>query len=364
MEEGCRESRDFQMKKNNKPLVSIIIPHYLGDILSECLAYVYARTSDVPFEVIVADDQPYPDGSLDRALEKFPDIRIVKTGGGNGKPSKGMGTGCNRGLEIAKGKYAMLLNSDVEVGEGWLPPLINALKSDPAIGACQSRVRSLQNRKMFDYGGAAGGLMDRWGFTFCQGRIFEFVEEDMGQYNHPRDIFWAIGGAMFLRIDCLDKTGMIDEDFVMYMEEIDLSWRFHLAGYRIVYVPDSLVYHYGGFTLGAESYKKAYLNHRNQLVMLLKNFSISRLLYKFPIRVAMELANLGLLLKGNWKHPVAAVAGLLWVLLHPFNILRRRREAQRFRSVGDGEIERRLFKGSVVYHYFIRGIKTVREIGA
>lgn len=352
------------MADQNKPLVSIIIPHYLGDILSECLTFVYERTSDISFEVIVADDQPYPDGSLARAKEKFPDIRIVKTGGGNGVPSKGMGAGCNRGLEAARGTYAMLLNSDVEVGEGWLPPLLAALSSDATVGACQPRVRSLRDRKMFDYGGAAGGLMDRWGFTFCQGRVFESVEEDVGQYDHPRDIFWAVGGAMFLRTACLERTGLMDEGFFMHMEEIDLCWRFHLVGYRLVYVPDSVLYHYNGFTLSADSYKKAYFNHRNQLVMLLKNLSLSRLLYKIPIRLGMELANVSLLLKGNWKHPVAALAGLLWVLLHPVDILRRRRKTQKMRSVGDREIERKLFRGSVVYRHFIRGAKTVRDLGA
>lgn len=352
------------MDNKNAPLVSIIIPHYLGDILSECLTFVFERTDEVPFEVIVADDQPYDDGSLGRALEKFPKVKVVKTGGGNGKPTKGMGAGCNRGLEIAQGCYAMLLNSDVEVEEGWLPPLVHALEADVSIGACQPKVRSLRDRQMFDYGGAAGGLMDRWGFTFCQGRVFESVEQDQGQYDQPRDIFWAVGGAMFLRMSCLAETGMMDEGFVMHMEEIDLCWRFHLAGYRVAYVPDSVVYHYGGFSLEADSYKKAAFNHRNQLVMMLKNLSFLRLLFRFPVRIAMEMANVLLLLKGNWKHPVAAMAGILWVATSPLNILRRRRRAQAVRKVKDGEIERRLFNGSIVYHYFLRGIKTVRELGA
>jgi GT2 family glycosyltransferase len=347
-----------------EPLVSIIIPHYLGDILSECLAFIYERTAEISFEVIVADDQPYDDGSLDRAREKFPEIRTVKTGGGNGKPTKGMGAGCNRGLEVARGQYAMLLNSDVEVAEGWLPPLIAALASDASIGACQPKVRSLRDRSMFDYGGAAGGLMDKWGFTFCQGRLFESVEEDFGQYDERREIFWAVGGAMFLRMACLEHTGQMDEAFVMHMEEIDLCWRFHLAGYRIVYVPESVIYHYGGFSLEADSYKKASFNHRNQLVMLLKNLSFARLCYKFPVRVAMELANLVLLFKGNWKHPLAAFYAIFWVFLHPLQILRRRRETQRLRQVSDREIDRSLFNRSVVFCYFVRGIKTVQQLGA
>ena len=350
------------MSEENKPLVSVIIPHYLGDIISECLTFVYERTQGISFEVIVADDQPHDDGSLGRALEQFPDIVIVKTGGGNGKPTKGMGAGCNRGLEVARGKYAMLLNSDVEVAENWVQPLVAVMDADEEIGACQPKVRSLRERQRFDYGGAAGGLMDVLGFTFCQGRLFETVEDDEGQYDQGRDIFWGVGGALFLRMDCIEKTGMMDEAFVMYMEEIDLCWRFHLAGYRIRYEPKSVVFHYGSFTLGADSYKKAYFNHRNQLVMLLKNLSFSRLCWVFPTRVMLELANVLLIFKGDWKHPLAALSGIAWVLTHPFTIWRRRSETQQKRRVSDTAIANRFYKKSIVVHYFLRGVRSVKDL--
>lgn len=347
---------------DESPVVSIIIPHYLGDIISECLGYIYERTRNVSFEVIVADDQPYDDGSLGKALENFPDIIVVKTGGGNGQPTKGMGAGCNRGMEVAKGKYAMLLNSDVEVSDDWVLPLLNAMDADENLGACQPKVRSLRERQKFDYGGAAGGFIDRWGFTFCQGRIFESVEDDKGQYDVPRDIFWAVGGAMFLRTSCLSQTGLMDEAFIMHMEEIDLCWRFHLAGYKIKYIPESIVYHYGGFTLDADSYKKAYFNHRNQLIMLLKNLSIARLFVVLPVRIVLELANLALLLKGNWKHPLAALAGLVWVASHPFQILKRRQESQNRRQVSDSAIKDRFYSRSIVFQYFARGVRSVTEL--
>jgi GT2 family glycosyltransferase len=350
------------LKKEDKPLVSVIIPHYLGDIISECLAFVYERTKGITLEVIVADDQPHDDGSLARALENYPDVIIVKTGGGNGKPTKGMGAGCNRGLEVAQGKYAMLLNSDVEVAEGWVHPLIEALDADLSLGACQPKVRSLRERHRFDYGGAAGGLIDVWGFTFCQGRLFETIEDDLGQYDAPRDIFWAVGGAMFLRMDCLPQTGLMDESFVMHMEEIDLCWRFHLAGLRIRYIPDSVVYHYGGFSLEADSYKKASFNHRNQMVMLLKNLSLGRLLWVFFGRVLMELANVLLILKGNWKHPLAALSGLLWVLTHPLSIYKRRRDTQRRRQVDDSLVARSLYPKSIVFQYFLKGVRSVKDL--
>lgn len=344
--------------REDPPVVSIVIPHYLGDILSECLAFVYERTSDIAFEVIVADDQPHDDGSLGRAKERFPEIQIVETGGG-----KGMGVGCNRGLEVARGKYGFLLNNDVEVAEDWLPPLLNLMEGDASIGACQPKVRSLKERTRFDYGGAAGGMIDLLGFTFCRGRIFEAVEEDQGQYDQSVDIFWAIGGAMFVRMSCLERTGMMDEAFVMHMEEIDLCWRFHLAGYRIVSVPGSLVYHYGGFSLGAESFRKTYFNHRNQLVMMLKNWSFARLVWIFPIRILLMESTLVLaLLKGDWKHPVGFLAGVLWIVTHPISIWRRRRSAQRVRTTSDVQVMNRMYRRSVVWDYFVRGKRTVSSL--
>ena len=345
------------------PLVSVVIPHYLGDILSECLAFVYARTQGYPFEVIVADDQPRDDGSLGRALSRFPDIRIVKTGGGHGKPSKGMGAGCNRGLEVARGRYAMLLNTDVEVAEGWLHPLVAAVEADGTVGACQPKVLSIRDRQRFDSGGAAGGMIDVLGYPFCLGRMFDTVEEDSGQYDRTRDIFWAMGGAMFLRVSCLETTGLMDEGFYMHMEEIDLCWRLYLAGYRVISVPQSVVYHYGGWSLGAERLKKAYLNHRNSLVMVLKNWSAAHLAWIFPARVCLEAATVLMAVsKRDWKHPLAALAGILWVLTHPVDILRRRRAAQRSRTATDGEVVKRMFRGSVAFRYFVGGVRTATEL--
>jgi len=337
-----------------EPLVSIIVPHYKGDILSTCLGWVYKRTPGGAFEVIVADDQPSDDGSLGRARAAFPEIRLVTTGGG-----KGMGAGCNRGLEAARGEYAFLLNNDVEVSEGWLDPLLDAMQSDPDLGACQPKVRSLRDRARFDYGGAAGGMMDRYGYTFCLGRLFDTVEEDEGQYDEPHEIFWGMGGALFLRMACLERVGMVDEAYHMHMEEIDLCWRIHLAGYRISSVPRSVVYHYGGWSLEADSYEKAYFNHRNQLVMILKNLSAKRLAWVFPARVCLELATLLLgLVRGGWKHPVASLAALAWVALHPGSILRRRRTAQAARTVGDRNLAQVIYPGSVAVQYFLRGVKT------
>ena len=342
----------------DSPRVSVIVPHFLGDVLLTCLDFLYARTSGASFEVIVADDRPYDDGSLQKAQARFPGIRVVSVGGG-----KGMGAGCNRGLEAARGEFAMLLNNDVEVAEGWLAPLLAAMEADPQVGVCQPKVRSLRDRAQFDYGGAAGGMMDMLGYTFCLGRLFETVEEDRGQYDRSHDIFWAVGGAMFLRTKCLRETGLMDEGFYMHMEEIDLCWRFHLVGYRAVSVPESVVYHYGGWSLDARAFRKAYLNHRNQLVMVLKNLSARSLAWVFPVRVLLELCTVLLgIVKRDWKRPVAALCGLCWVVFHPASILRRRRDAQRVRTVEDHEVFRNVYRGVIVFRYFLGGVRKASDL--
>jgi hypothetical protein len=342
---------------SESPAVSIIIPHYLGDILSDCLATIYAHTNDVAFEVIVADDQPHDDGSIGRALERWPDIQIVKTGG-----TKGLAFGCNRGLEIAKSRYAMLLNNDVEVSAGWLSALVKAADEDSDIGACQPKVRSMREKERLDSEGAAGGMMDQYAYPFCLGRVFDTVELDEGQYDEGRDIFWALGGAMFLRMEAIEHTGFLDEAFYMHMEEIDLCWRLRMAGYRIVSVPDSVVFHWGGFSLKAETFQRLYLKHRNSFVMLLKNWSFPFLLKTVPVRIALECLTGLAILKGDWKRAAAGIAGAAWVLLHPFDVMRRRRVSQAARRVPDREVARAMLGRSVVVSYFIRGRKTATDV--
>jgi len=339
------------------PTVSIIIPHYLGDILSDCLASIYDHKGDVPFEVIVADDQPHDDGSIGRALDRWPGIQILKTGG-----SKGLAFGCNRGLEVAKGRFAILLNNDVEVSAGWLEALVAAADADDRIGACQPKVRSMREKERLDSEGAAGGMMDIYAYPFCLGRVFDRVEMDEGQYDESREIFWALGGAMFLRMEAIQRVGQMDEAFYMHMEEIDLCWRLHLAGYRIISVPNSVVYHWGGFSLKAESFERLYLKHRNSFVMLLKNWSLLYLLKTVPVRIFLECLTGLAILKGDWKRAAAGIAGAIWVLFHPLDIIRRRRSSQAVRTVGDDEIVRAMLGHSVVVSYFIKGRHTAVEV--
>jgi len=338
------------------PTVSIIIPHYLGDILSDCLASIYEHTR-IAFEVIVADDQPHDDGSITRAVEKWPDIKVIKTGG-----KKGLAYGCNRGLEVANGRYAMLLNNDVEVSAGWLGELVRAADQDDQIGACQPKVRSMRDKAQFDSEGAAGGLMDQYAYPFCLGRVFDTVEMDEGQYDQSGDIFWALGGAMFVRMSAIEETGLMDEAFYMHMEEIDLCWRLHLVGYRIVSVPQSVVYHWGGFSLKAETFQRLYLKHRNSFVMLLKNQSPWTLIRTVPVRILLEVMTGLAILAGDWKRGLAGLSGMLWILTHPVDVLRRRALVQSKRRVSDGDVSRALYGRSTVVSYYLRGQKTAKEM--
>jgi GT2 family glycosyltransferase len=338
--------------------VSIIIPHYLGDVLSDCLKHIFAANPGPSVEVIVVDDQPRVDGSIACARAAFPSIRIVKT-----SDRHGFGAACNAGLLIARGKYVAILNNDALVAPDWLEPLIAAGEANPEVGVFQAKIRSHQHPERFDYSGAAGGMMDLLGFPFAFGRMFDAIEEDRGQYDVPRDIFWAVGTGMFIRRSCLEATGAFDEAFYMHMEEIDLCWRMRLAGFRVRSCPKSVIYHRNGFTLKPGSFRKAYLNHRNNVVLLLKNLPWSRVAWVLPLRVLL-LAALALfgLMRRDWKHPLAAALGVTCVGVRALSILRRRAIARRVRRVPDSDVLAALHPGSIVMSHFVLGASTASDV--
>ncbi|MDW8467217.1 MAG: glycosyltransferase family 2 protein [Chloroherpetonaceae bacterium] len=208
----------------------------------------------------------------------------------------GYAGGCNFGFRHTEGKYVIFLNNDTEQEPDWIEHLVEVAESDERIAALQPKLRSMQAKlrgeKVFDYAGAAGGMLDMLGYPYALGRVFNAVEPDHGQYDESRDIFWASGAAMMVRRKAIEQVGAFDDDFFAHMEEIDLCWRLKIAGYRIVSVPKAVVYHYGGATLAAGNPRKIYLNHRNNLMMIIKNASWSRLLWLLPVRVLLELAAL------------------------------------------------------------------------
>ncbi|MBN1894454.1 glycosyltransferase [bacterium] len=336
-------------KKNSQAKVTLVIPHHGGtDVLRRCLASI-RRTRYRPFEVLVVDNAS-GDGSADMLAAEFPEVRIVSN-----RTNRGYAGGCNDGIRAADTAWVLLLNNDTEVDPGWLGPLMAAGEADDSIAAVQPKILSLQSREFFDYSGAAGGEMDVLGYPFARGRIFDHLERDKGQYNAPADIFWASGAAVLLRKSAAETVGLLDEDFFAHMEEIDLDWRLHWAGFRVVSAPDSVVYHLGGGTLQQGSLRKMTLNHRNSLLMLLKNASFEALSFLFPARLFLELATVaGALAAGTPKRAAAAVLGMLGVIPRLPAVQRGRSRIRAVRRVPESKVLHRLYRGSIVFQYFIR----------
>lgn len=219
-----------------------------------------------PEASIYVADNGSSDESCDVVRNEFPAVKLMVL-----DHNYGFAEGYNRALAQVDEEYAVLLNSDVEVTRGWLSPMTQFLDSNPEVAACQPKLLSFKQKDFFEYAGAAGGFIDKWGYTFCRGRIFNTVERDSGQYDDTTDVFWATGAALMIRNEVYKNNGGLDGRFFAHMEEIDLCWRLRSRGYRIACVPQSHVYHVGGATLKKENPKKTYLNFRNNLLMIYKN---------------------------------------------------------------------------------------------
>ena len=245
---------------------AVVILNWNGiEFLKKFLGDVVKHTNLTDSKIIIADNN-----SNDRSVEwiesKFNNIEIIKL-----NRNYGFAGGYKIALQKVEASYFVLLNSDIEVTEGWLTPLENFMEQNIDVAACQPKILSYNNKDTFEYAGAAGGFIDKFGYPFCRGRMFDSVEKDTGQYDSCTDIFWASGACIMIRSDAYFRCMGLDQDFFAHMEEIDLCWRFHNAGYRVSFVPDSIVYHVGGGTLPYNSQKKIYLNYRNNLYMLYKN---------------------------------------------------------------------------------------------
>jgi GT2 family glycosyltransferase len=304
------------------------------------------KTTYPNFTVTIVDNGT-TDDSLDCATARmhargFKNFVVLNAG-----KNLGYAGGCNFGFEHThgrtQGKYVVFLNNDTECEPDWLTRLVETAERDETLAALQPKLLSIQARnrgeKIFDYAGAAGGLVDKLGYPFARGRIFTTVEPDTGQYDAEEKIFWASGAAMFVRRSALEKVGVFDDDFFAHMEEIDLCWRLQMSGYSICAVPSSVVYHYGGATLAASSPTKAYLNHRNNLMMLMKNMEGSRLWWLLPLRVMLEFAALGFYAKsGKFSYAKEVLRGLGWNMRNLTKIFRKRRAVQVMRVRRDAAL--------------------------
>ncbi len=333
------------------PSVDIIIPHYKRrDMLERCLDSL-ADTRYPSMGIIVVDNGGTEAG-LVFLVKRYRNARLIRL-----PENRGYASGCNEGLKHSTADYVVFMNDDTEHDPLWLDELVAAARADDCIGAMQPKILSLQQyrqgKRVFDYAGAAGGMIDLLGYPWCLGRTFSAIEPDSGQYDIGQDIFWASGVAMFTKRSIVEELGGFDEDFFMQMEEIDLSWRMKLAGYRIRSVPSSIVLHAGGASLAVGSVDKIYYNHRNNITMLLKNQSTASLLWLLPLRLLLELAAALFYLTqfpDAFKKSAAVFRALAYNIRHFGDTMKKRHAIQRSRVVG----ERALFRHFPILYIFKR----------
>ncbi len=324
---------------------AIVILNWNGRLYLEAFLPGILNSAKGIAEVVIADNQS-TDDSIPYLRSNFPDVKIIHTGG-----NFGYAGGYNRALAQIDATYFVLLNSDIEVTQNWISPVVELMDSDHSIAACQPKILSFKNRDKFEYAGAGGGFIDKYGYPFCRGRIFQSMEKDSGQYNDTAEIFWASGACMFVRAEYFKKAGGLDEDFFAHMEEIDICWRFKQLGYKIMYCGNATVYHVGGGSLDKSSPKKTYLNIRNNNTMLYKNLTASQLYRVFIVRFFLDLlAAVKFLIDGGVRHFGAVVRAHLGFYFS-LNKNRLKRKSIRQRNVSG------VYRGNIVVSHFFKGVK-------
>ena len=323
--------------------VALVILNYNGvKFLEKFLPNVIEYSSDAA-DIYVADNCS-TDGSVELLTERFPDVKIILNDF-NG----GFATGYNHSLKNIDAEYFILLNSDIEVTPGWIDPVISLMDSDKSIAACQPKIRSYHNKSEFEYAGAAGGFIDRYGYPFCRGRLFLSLEEDQNQYDDTLEVFWATGACMFVRSDVFRKLDGFDDDFFAHMEEIDFCWRSKSLGYKIMVCPKSIVYHVGGGTLPVGSAWKTYLNFRNNFVLLYKNLPQHQLYKVLISRLFLDgLAGIKFLIQGGFSDMIAVIRAHIYFYRNFSKIKEKRKNTIR-KQVGE------IYDGNIVVdHYMFR----------
>ncbi len=337
--------------------LAIVILNYNGrGFLEQFLPSVLQYAEDHP--VYVADNGS-TDDSLTVLRANFPTVRLIVLATNNGYAG-----GYNTALDVVRNQfggaeYYCLLNSDVEVTPGWIAPILTLLDNNGQIAACQPKIRDYNRRDYFEHAGAAGGFLDWLGYVFCRGRIFATFERDLGQFDDNRAVVWATGACLFMRAAVFHQTGGFDAAFFAHMEEIDWCWRVQRAGYQVWACGQSAVYHVGGGTLPKANPHKTYLNYRNSLFMLYKNWPANGwFLPKIMLRLVLDGASSLLFLKvGQWQDVVAILRAHFAFYGHLPVLIRQRRKLQEKTNRAVPLVEQ-----SVVWAYFMEGKKTFMQL--
>ena len=330
---------------------SIVILNWNGKHFLEKFLPSVVEFSSLPDTEIVIADNASTDDSIQFLKANYSALKIIVL-----NKNYGFAEGYNKALSQLDSEYFVLLNSDVEVTEGWIQPMIEMMDADKQIAASMPKLRWFDNKQSFEYAGAAGGFIDKYGYPFCRGRIFSTTEIDKDQYNNITDIFWATGACMFVRAEYYKQSGGLDADFFAHMEEIDLCWRLKGMGYRIVYNPHSVVYHVGGGTLPKENPFKTYLNFRNNLYLLCKNTTKGNLKLLLFERMLLDgIAALKFLLSFQFGCFMAVFKAHIHFYKSIKTVIQKRKHNQ---ELFKQSTYKEMYNRSIVFSYFLRKKKT------
>ena len=336
--------------------VAVVILNWNGcGMLRRFLPGVVCHT-EADGGVVWLADNGSTDDSVEMVSREFPSVRLIRL-----EENFGFAEGYNRALAQLEAEYIVLLNSDVEVTEHWLRPLVDYMDAHPEVAACQPKLLSHRHRNCFEYAGASGGFIDRYGYPFCRGRVMGVVEEDRGQYDKVVPVFWASGAALFIRRKDYWEAGGLDGQFFAHMEEIDLCWRLRARGRGLVCISQSVVYHVGAATLKRENPHKTFLNFRNNLLMLYKNLPQEELASVMRVRTLLDyLAVLNFLLHFQWSNVKAVLRARRAFHALKDSYAQIRAENMR-RAVLDDIPERTTF--SLLWAFYGKGKRRFTELG-
>ncbi len=321
--------------------------------LKRFLPSIQANTPKEIADVVVVDNGS-SDHTGDWLAAEYPDVTLITF-----DRNYGYAGGYQLAIDEIQSKYVVLLNSDVEVTAGWIEKLVDFMDEHPLAGAVAPKIRSFTDRGLFEYAGAAGGFIDRYGYPFCRGRIFNSIEADAGQYDLASRVFWASGACLMVRTNAYRISGGLDPLFFAHMEEIDLCWRMHSFGYEVWYTPDSLIFHVGGGALPNESPKKLYLNFRNNLLLLRKNLPANSRARILLVRKILDgVAAIQFLFKGK--------PGFFMAVLKAHRDYYRLWKKEYVNYSGPSHPSPHLLDGfynhSIVANYFLKGKKHFSEL--
>jgi hypothetical protein len=340
-----------------QPAVDIVILNHNGQkFLDECIQSVKQSSYKI-LHLYVVDNASTQD-DVKYLQTNYPEVEIIQNPNNNGYCAA-----YNLAFEACPSKYMVCLNNDVTVASDWIESMVDLAESDDNIAAIQPKLLSYFDGTKFEYAGASGGKMDIYGFPFLRGRLFDSIESDKQQYDDTTQIFWASGAAMFIRKSALKVSGLLDETIVHHMDEIDLCWRLRMSGFKIYVQPKSVINHIGGATIQSKSFKKIYWNHRNSLYIMFKNYELRQVLSLTPVHIFLDYVAVAYAICSfNYKMAGGILAAHVWLITNMFLIMRKRRETQSIRVVGDEAVLPFMYKGSVVFEYFFKRNKTYSSL--